>query len=241
MSEQFFDVSGFAYAHRGLWGGGVPENSLAAFAAAREAGVGVELDVHLTADHVPVVFHDAGLERMCGYRELLVRVPEADLGRYKLPDGSAIPTLEKVLDVMGGLPVLIELKVHGQAGDIAERVADVIANRGGLQAVMSFDEPTVARLCRLVTDRPVGLLVIADNHVEADVTAKAVTARGLGCDYVGPHHSIIGTMAEAAGGLPMVCWTIRTADQLALAREYGAAPIFEGMHPDLAKRATTPI
>ena len=45
MSERFFDVSTHAYAHRGLWGAGIPENSLAAFEAARAAGVGVELDV----------------------------------------------------------------------------------------------------------------------------------------------------------------------------------------------------
>jgi hypothetical protein len=41
--------------------------------AARAAGVGVELDVRLTVDEVPVVFHDAGLERMCGHREWIAR------------------------------------------------------------------------------------------------------------------------------------------------------------------------
>ena len=92
MSERFFDVSGYAYAHRGLWGGHTPENSLAAFEAARAAGVGVELDVRLTADGVPVVFHDAGLERMCGHRDLLVRVMADDLAAHPLPDGSRIPS-----------------------------------------------------------------------------------------------------------------------------------------------------
>ncbi|MDP3492993.1 MAG: glycerophosphodiester phosphodiesterase family protein, partial [Hyphomonadaceae bacterium] len=150
MSELFFDVSAFAYAHRGLWGGDAPENSLAAFEAAKAAGVGVELDVRLTADGVPVVFHDAGLERMCGHRELLARVMSADLAQYKLPDGSAIPTLAQVLGVMGDMPVLIELKVDGPADDIADRVADTIEGPRGLYGVMSFDEPTVARLCRLV-------------------------------------------------------------------------------------------
>ncbi len=73
MSDRFFDVSAFAYAHRGLWDAGAPENSLAAFEAARAAQIGVELDVRLTSDNVPVVFHDAGLERMCGHRELLAQ------------------------------------------------------------------------------------------------------------------------------------------------------------------------
>lgn len=235
MSERFFDVSAYAYAHRGLWGGAIPENSIAAFEAACSAGVGVELDVRLTADGVPVVFHDAGLDRMCGHRELLSRIDAAGLSIHRLPDGSAIPTLAAVLGTMGDLPVLIELKVDGVAGEIAERTASVIEGRGGLLAVMSFDAPTVGRLCRLVTDRPVGLLAIADNRVEADIAAAAAAARSMGCDYVAPHHSILAQMEKAAGGLPMVTWTVRTPEELQLARKHGAAPIFEGFSPALAK------
>lgn len=241
MGDLFFDVSGHAYAHRGLWDAALPENSIAAFAAARAAGVGVELDVRLTADEVPVVFHDASLQRMCNHRERIERIAAADLGRWPLPDGAAIPTLAAVLDIMGDLPVLIELKVDGQAGPIAERVADVIAARAGHHAVMSFDEPTVARLCGLVTKRPVGLLCIADNQVEEDIIGKAATARSLGCDFIAPHHSVLETVAAASGGLPLAAWTIRTDGELALARKHGAAPIFETISPALAKSGTAPI
>lgn len=241
MSDRFFDVSAFAYAHRGLWNAATPENSLAAFQAARAAGAGVELDVRLTSDEVPVVFHDAGLQRMCNYRERIERLAVADLAAHPLPDGSCIPTLAAVLDMMDDNPVLIELKVDGQAGPIAEKVAELIAPRGGFYGVMSFDEPTVARLCRLVTERPIGLLAIADNQVEEDIVAKAATARALGCDYIAPHHSVLETVAEASGGLPLVTWTIRTEDELALARKHGAAPIFENISATLAKSAVAPI
>jgi hypothetical protein len=112
-------------------------------------------------------------------------------------------------------------------------------------AVMSFDEPTVARLCRLVSDRPIGLLCIGDNQVEEDLTAKAATARALGCDYIAPHHSVLGPVASASGGLPLVTWTIRTQDELQLARDYSAAPIFEGFPASqlaaLALSPRTPI
>ena len=59
---------GVHYAHRGLFDneGDVPENSLAAFKKAVDEGYGIELDVQLSKDKVPVVFHDAGLYRMCG-------------------------------------------------------------------------------------------------------------------------------------------------------------------------------
>lgn len=234
MNAGLFDVSAHVYAHRGLWDAACPENSVAAFKAAHTAGVGVELDVRLSADEIPVVFHDASLERMCQRREWISAISAADLSQWPLPDGSTIPTLETVLNVMGDMPVLIELKVDRQAGGIAELVAALIAGRPGRLAVMSFDEPTVARLCRLVTDRPVGLLTIADNQVEADLAAKAATARTLGCDYIAPHHSALEAVAEASGDLPLVTWTVRTAAELALARKHGAAPIFEGMSPALA-------
>ena len=193
----------------------------------------------------PLVFHDASLQRMCNHRERIERIAVADLPRWPLPDGSTIPTLEAVLDVMAGLPVLIEIKVDGVAEEIADRVAEIIADRDGPMAVMSFDEPTVARLCRLVSDRPIGLLCIGDNQVEEDLIAKAATARALGCDYIAPHHSVLGPVASASGGLPLVTWTIRTQDELQLARDYSAAPIFEGFPASqlaaLALSPRTPI
>lgn len=234
MSERLFDVSAHVYAHRGLWDAATPENSIAAFRAARIAGIGVELDVRLTLDETPVVFHDANLERMCAHREWISAITAADLAKWPLPDGTPIPTLEAALDEMDDMPVLIELKVDRHTGPLVERVADLIAHRSDRLAVMSFDEPTVERLCRLVIDRPVGLLAIADNQVEADLAAKAATARALGCDYIAPHHSALEAVAKASGGLPLVTWTIRTPAELALARKFGAAPIFEGFSSTLA-------
>ena len=59
---------GELYAHRGLHNNkeGIPENSMAAFRKAVDAGYGIELDVQMTKDGVPVIFHDYTLERMCG-------------------------------------------------------------------------------------------------------------------------------------------------------------------------------
>ena len=56
------------FAHRGLHDNDAeaPENSMAAFRKAVEAGFGMEMDVHVTKDGIPVVFHDFTLERICG-------------------------------------------------------------------------------------------------------------------------------------------------------------------------------
>src|SRR5438270_7866828 len=53
------------FAHRGLHGAGVPENSLAAFSAAIAFGAGIECDVRLSGSGSAVVFHDHDLRRMC--------------------------------------------------------------------------------------------------------------------------------------------------------------------------------
>lgn len=61
-------LMGRHYAHRGLHDNksDAPENSMAAFRKAIEAGYGIELDVQLTKDRIPVVFHDETLKRVCG-------------------------------------------------------------------------------------------------------------------------------------------------------------------------------
>ena len=60
------DLQGWSYAHRGLHGDGVPENSMAAFKAALDAGYGIELDIHLLKDGNLAVMHDSLLNRTTG-------------------------------------------------------------------------------------------------------------------------------------------------------------------------------
>mgnify|MGYP000238327751 CR=1 FL=1 len=59
---------GTFFAHRGLHDNNhqIPENSLAAFQRAVDAGYGIELDVQLTKDEKMVVCHDFDLKRICG-------------------------------------------------------------------------------------------------------------------------------------------------------------------------------
>ena len=59
-------LRGWSYAHRGLHGSGIPENSMAAFRAALEKGYGIEFDVHLMKDGELAVIHDSSLKRTAG-------------------------------------------------------------------------------------------------------------------------------------------------------------------------------
>lgn len=101
------------YAHRGLHtnDGQVPENSIAAFRAAVQAGYGVELDVQFTADKQIVVFHDSDLKRMCGIDKRVDELTYDELSELRLLDSDQhIPLLSEVLEVLDGATLLCEFK-----------------------------------------------------------------------------------------------------------------------------------
>ena len=129
------------YAHRGLWGEGAPENSLAAFRRAVEHGFAIELDVQCARDGTVMVFHDYTLTRMCGKDVLLADLSAEELGACTLGDtDERIPTFREVLEVVGGkVPLLIELK--GESGNTAlcPAVAAILDEYKGEWCVESFN------------------------------------------------------------------------------------------------------
>src|SRR5687767_1352120 len=88
------------FAHRGLhYGARLPENSLLAFAAAIEAGAGIECDLRLTADDHIIIFHDADAWRMCGSPLQVGESALAELGRLRVGE-HPIPTLAGLLSLV---------------------------------------------------------------------------------------------------------------------------------------------
>ena len=83
------------YAHRGLHGPGVPENSLSAFAGAIARGMGIECDIQRSGDGQAMVFHDWDLARLTGERGPVADRSAAALGQIMLGGGNGdrIPTL----------------------------------------------------------------------------------------------------------------------------------------------------
>jgi glycerophosphoryl diester phosphodiesterase len=138
------------FAHRGLHGPGIPENSLAAFAAAIGAGAGIECDVRLSGDGQLVVFHDHDLRRLCASALTVEATAAAILLRQKLLDSDQhIPLLADLLRLVAGrVPILIELKCRGgNSVRIADAASTILAAYAGPAGVMSF-EPNVGRWLR---------------------------------------------------------------------------------------------
>lgn len=136
------NLHGWKYAHRGLYGVGCPENSMAAFRKARDMGYGVELDVHLLADGNLAVIHDSQLKRMTGSEGRIEDLTTAQLRTYRLNGTEeTIPEFRQVLDLYAGrAPLIVELKVMGNNyAALCERACEMLDSYKGVYCMESFD------------------------------------------------------------------------------------------------------
>ena len=121
---------GVHYAHRGLFDNAsdAPENSLAAIRLAVENGYGIEMDVQLSKDGIPVVFHDATLKRMCGVDGKVWEYTLEELQQMKLASSNeTIPTFADVLETVAGkVPLIIEYKLDRVQTQVCELANELL-------------------------------------------------------------------------------------------------------------------
>lgn len=231
------------FAHRGLHGGagGAPENSLGAFEGSVAAGYGIELDVQLSLDGVPMVFHDATLERLTGLRGPLAGHPAAALARARISGSDqALPRLDQALDLVAGrVPLLIEIKNRRgfRAGPLEAAVWELVRDYAGPFAILSFNPLSLSWFRRRAPEVPRG-----------QNTAKRGRARrlaGLGPwprlsrPMAQPHficHEIEGLSHRAAArvrahGLPLLAWTVTSERLRRKAERHADGYIFEHIRP----------
>ena len=174
-----------------------PENTLAAFEAALDAGAAaVEFDVRTTADGHAVVIHDSALDRTTD-RGGLIRDHSLDdvLGaRIAGPDGRdyTVPTLHETLALLSGRSAVdIEIKnVPGEPDfDPVEEVAVTLVHRAldevgfaGDVIISSFNPRSIAMSREARPDLPTGLLT----NVEVDAAAALHFAAEQGHRWVLP-------------------------------------------------------
>lgn len=159
-------------AHRGA-STVAPENTIAAFRAAREMGARwVELDVALLADGTPVVIHDVTLERTTTGKGSLgglraVDLARLDAGSWFSPQfkGEALPTLPQVMTALAelGLSVNVEIKQHAHhksLDQLVEIVHACLRERDPAVGVMisSFDAECLKAMYRLDTTYELAML-----------------------------------------------------------------------------------
>ncbi len=135
-------LRGWNYAHRGLHGNGVPENSMAAFRKALEHGYGIELDLHLLKDGNLAVIHDASLKRTAGADVLVEDLTTEELQNYPLEGTEEkIPTFREVLELYAGkAPLIVELKPErGNYATLSQTACEMLQDYDGVYCMESFD------------------------------------------------------------------------------------------------------
>ena len=204
-------MSLFLYAHRGA-SAQAPENTLAAFRLAVESGAdGVELDVHLSADGVPVVIHDATLERTTDGVGPIGHYPAAELvaldaGRWFAPEfaGEPLPSLRQVLELLAGrLRINVEIK----DADAALATLAVLKEFPAADVIISSFDRTA--LCELrCADQQIPLAVLSDaagwHRILGEAREIGASALHLRADLV--TRPLVARFREA--GLPVYAWTV---------------------------------
>lgn len=231
-------------AHRGLHSPGIPENSLAAMAAAVDLGLGVELDVRLSADGVPIVHHDASLRRTCAVDNLVVELPAGRLTRLRLGlTQERVPTLAAALHVIGGeVPVLIDLKT-GWSWTERRRLVDALAILlrvyRGPAAVVGFDPWVLGAMAERVPTLLRGQTAGVDAawvggrwwrralcHPSDALWSMRISRPHFICFNVDRLPTKAATRVRAAR--PVVAWTARTPAAYRRARRHADGVVVEG-------------
>lgn len=244
------DLRGWSYTHRGLYGNGIPENSLAAFRAAVEGGYGSELDVHLLADGELAVIHDSLLERVTGLPGRIEELTAADLKNCRLEGTEeTVPLFRQVLEVyQGKYPLIVELKpLKGNYAALTEATCKLLEGYDGVYCLESFDPRC---LLWLKKHRPHLLRgQLSENYYKTKAKLpfllKWILRDSLGNFLTKPdfiayryrdRHCTLSNrlcMRRMAG----VSWTVQNQSEFDTAVAEGWIPIFEGFRPDPTRRS----
>lgn len=236
-------------AHRAYWNlaQARPENSRAAIRAAVEAGYGIEIDVQLSRDGAAMVFHDYALDRLTAGKGAVNAQTAAALETIPLKagDGSGMPQLSDVLDIVAGrAALLIEIKdqdggLGANIGRLEQAVATALTGYRGPVAVMSFNPHSVIQMAALAPDVPRGITTCdyASEDWPMLNAAKRARLRAIP-DYDAAGASFISHQAEDLSrarvadlktrGAGVLCWTIRSRAQETRARRIAQNITFEG-------------
>lgn len=234
-------------AHRGLHdiANGIPENTLAAFQAAVDAGHPIELDVCLSADDQILVYHDDNLKRLTGLDCRAGDTPVSVLKTLRVAGTyETIPLLDECLELVSGkTPLLIEVKNRGKVGDLTPRLAHRLKSYSGDVAVMAFspfvvdwfreNSPNILRgqLSGTFEGENFGAL---KNWALRTMVANLKTRPNFVAVDKTRITAISTRFWRHLTGLPTLAWTTETQLDYEAIRQYCDNVIFDGQPPKTA-------
>ncbi len=175
-----------------------PENTLPSLRSALELGARyIEFDVHMSADRVPVVMHDANLKRCAGIDRDALEMTWSELGMINVGEAErfsdrytdiCIPSLIQVVELLSGFPqatAFVELKrasINKYGQDVfISRVCEILKPVAAQVVIISFDLPAIHHVQRNSNYR-VGW-VLPEYSSLASLKAEATVPQFLFCDH----------------------------------------------------------
>ena len=237
----------FYIAHRGYFdnNGLIPENSLAAFRNAINAHYGIELDVQSTSDENVVVFHDDSLDRMCGINKIISDCTYEELKIYKLMNSDEhIPLFEDVIQLVDGqVPIIIEIKSGENWKKTTNAIIKIMEGYKGLYCVESFDPFVLYMVKKRLPNIPRGQLSTDyfKDHLPKSFVCKFLLTNLL-LNLISKPDFIAYNFLRADQlsfrifrrlfANDLIAWTIKSQEQLEIAKRHFSIFIFEGFVPN---------
>lgn len=223
-------LDGMHIAHRGLHDlkENVPENSLAAFREAVNAGFAIENDIHITVDGEVVVFHDDTLSRMCGVEGKIEDFTLDQLREFRLNGtDEGIPTLRECLDLVNGqVPLLIEFKCgFGNYHALCEAANAILKDYQGVYFVQSFFPHAMGWYRRHRNDVCRGQLssVFPDGDLQRKLLSSLLINVISRPDFISFDHLhqnwVPFRLVKLLGAFP-VGWTFRSNEEYAASKQF---------------------
>ena len=191
-----------------------PENSMAAFEAAIAAGAdGIEFDVRLSRDGVPVIIHDDNLQRTHGLRRRVVDLTADELRSV------GVPSLRDLFVLMSQNDLILCLEIKVSSTELVERCCELVGE-------FEFEERTIVECFDLKVIDKIRTLKTAALFEPRIYTDQRVIDRALevGASVLALHHRLAKpSLVERAklAGLRVVVWTVDDPAWIARAQSMG--------------------
>ena len=230
-------------AHRGLHGIDAPENSLAAFGKAIEAGFPIEIDVRPSDDGTVVVFHDDKLTRMTDLDGYVCNMTKSDLEKVRLRNSDErIPTFKEVLEFVDGrTPLLIEIKNDSTVGQLERDTLELLSSYKGEYAVQSFNPYSMEFFKKNAPQIPRGQLSCFFDKKDLGFFKRFVLKRlkmnkVSSPDFISYNHANLPNKYVTKTKLPTLAWTVRSNAEMEKCLPYCDNIIFENFIPVIGEK-----
>lgn len=235
-----------------------PENTLVSFKRAMTDGAdGIEFDVRLASDSVPVVIHDPTLRRTALREGVIASLSSTELRRVHVGEWfnrrfpslaqdeyaeATIPTLSEVFELFRGTraTLYVEMKcVAAESEAIARSVSRLIREHDFVDraVVESFTLAAIAEIKRLAPEIRTAALFEPRLNPVPGISRVMRLAAECRADELALHHLLATrrmTEAAARRGMRTVVWTVDNPAWLARARRYGVYAVITN-NPSLMK------